>query len=66
MPDSFHFLHLIGDKVFAEDQGAGIQLPVNESQKRRVREGVDQDHLQGLMINSKRHTEFGSHRFEWL
>lgn len=34
MPDSFHFLHLIGDKVFAEDQGAGIQLPVNESQKR--------------------------------
>lgn len=56
MPGSFRFLHLIGNKVFAEDKEAGIQLPVNESQKRRVREGVYQDHLQGLMISSKRHT----------
>ena len=66
MPDSLCFLHLIADKVFAKDKGAGIQLPVNESQKRRVREGAAQDHLQGLMFSSKRRTKFGALGFEWL
>lgn len=53
-PDSLHFLHLIGGKVIVEDEGAGIELRVNKSQERRVREGGNEDHLQGLMNSSDR------------
>lgn len=45
MREPLCFLHLIGGKVIVEYEGTGVELRVNKSQERRVRERGNKEHL---------------------